>query len=128
MPRRSKIERDFGVVPLPQYQRPEPPPDLEPAVAAVWRQTVLSMRPDWFPSATWPLLIAYCRSVAAGQMLAARLRDLTIDDPAYGRFLDLCNKQDRQTAALARSLRITPKSRRDPVDSRWQDRRRPWEG
>jgi hypothetical protein len=126
MPRHSAADT---VVPLElkQYQRPEPPSGLQPAVAEIWRQTVSSMRPDWFHRATWPLLTAYCRSVVAGQLLAGELRRRTVDDPSYARFLKLCNEQDRQTAALARSLRLTPKSRRDPVDSRWQDRKKPWE-
>ena len=128
MPRRSKAEHDLGVVPLPQYQRPKPPADLEPAVAAVWRATVSSMRPDWFHAAMFPLLTCYCRSVVAGNMLAGELRRRAVDDPDFDRFMKLCNQQDKVVVTLARSLRITPKSRRDPVDARWQDRRRPWEG
>ena len=55
MPRRSQADYDLPTgVPLPQYQRPEPPADLEPAVAEVWRSTVSSMRPDHFRRAMYP--------------------------------------------------------------------------
>ena len=128
MPRRSAADRDFStVVPLPQYQRPEPPADLEPAVAEVWRSTVSSMRPDHFHRAMYPLLTLYCRSVVVGELLAAELRRRTVEERDFGRFARMCNRQDAATLALARSLRITPKSRRDPVDRRWEDRKRPWE-
>ena len=127
MPRRSAADRDLTVVPLPQYQPPAPPAELEPEAAEVWRSTVSSMRPDHFHRAMYPLLTLYCRSVVVGELLAAELRRRTVEERDFGRFARMCNRQDAATLALARSLRITPKSRRDPVDRRWEDRKRPWE-
>jgi hypothetical protein len=125
MPRRSP--NDLNLVPLPQYQRPEPPEDLEPAAAEVWRATVSSMRPDHFHPGMFPLLRCYCRAVVAGEMLAAERGRRTVDDPDFARLTRLCNEQGKATLALARSLRLTPKSRRDPIDARPEWRRRPWE-
>jgi hypothetical protein len=129
MPRRSKGEADLNVVQLglPQYTRPDPPPDLEPPAAETWRTTVAAMRPDHFHGGTHHLLKLYCRSAMAGEMIAAGLQRKSVDDPGYRRLLNLANAQSKTTLALARSLRLTPKSRRDPVDTRWQDRRKPWE-
>jgi hypothetical protein len=127
MPRRSKAEADFAVVPLPQYQKPDPPPDLEPEVATVWRSTVSAMRPDHFHAGMFPVLKCYCRSVVVSERLAAQRARLSVDDRRYARLASLCNQQDKATLALARSLRLTPKSRRDPVDPRPEWRRKPWE-
>jgi len=128
MPRRSKAELDhLNVVPLPQYQRPEPPADLEPDVAAVWTATTSSLRPDHFHAAVFPLLICYCRAVVMSARLHAERGCLSVEDRRFARLANLCNQQDRTVLSLARSLRLTPRSRRDPVDTRWQDRRKPWE-
>jgi hypothetical protein len=127
MPRRSQADRDLVVVPLPQFQKPSPPDDLEPDVAAVWRATVAAMRADHFHGGMHALLKIYCRSVVASERLAAERGRRTIDDPDFARFSRLCNEQDKATLALARSLRLTPKSRRDPVDPHPEWRRKPWE-
>jgi hypothetical protein len=133
MPRRPKADADLRVVPLQAYTRPDPPADLEPELAAVWRLTTSTMRPEWFHAATFPLLRNYCRSVVVGEKLAALLSEKMASGPLkvdeeLDHLLKLVDAQSRQTTALARSLRVTPRSRRDPVDTRWQDRKRPWEG
>ena len=130
MPRRSKADHDLHVVKLglPEHRRPQPPPDLEPECVEIWRSTVTPMRADHFSPAMFPLLTLYCRCVVASRKLWAERGRRTIDDRDYPRFVRMCDAQDREVLALARSLRLTPKSRRDPIDSRWsQSRPKPWE-
>jgi len=132
VPRRSKADLDSPrVVPLAQYTPPEPPADLDPPVAAVWRSTVASMRADWLHAAMFPLMRCYCRSVVLVERFAGELRqrfdgDCKIDAELES-LLARHDAETRRMMALARSLRLTPKSRRDPVDRRWEDRRRPSE-
>jgi hypothetical protein len=132
MPRRSKADHDLHVVSLglPERRKVEPPPEIiaEPELLEVWKQTVEPMRPDHFNEAMFPLLVNYCRSVAASRMLWAERRRRSINDRDYGRLVRMCDTQDREVLALARSLRLTPRSRRDPIDARWsQSRPKPWE-
>src|SRR5262245_45860440 len=78
MPRRSP--NDLVVVPLPQFQKPEPPADLEPEVAQVWRETVQPLKADHFHDGMHPLLICYCRSVVASRNLWAERGRRSIGD------------------------------------------------
>jgi phage terminase small subunit len=130
MPRRSKADHDLHVVELglPELHKPEPPADMEPEVAEIWRSTVTAMRPGHFHGAVHHLLTLYCRCVVASRNLWAERGRRSIDDKNYGHLVRMCDTQDREVLALARSLKITPKSRRDPVDMKWsQNRPRPWE-
>ena len=110
--------------------RPEPPRELLPAEAEVWRLTVSAMKPDWFGAETHPLLRAYCTHVALVQWLGAELRDLAVDTPAFRKLASMHCAQSKMIASLATKLRITPQSnRRSSRDGRspTPPGPRPWE-
>jgi len=116
------------IVGLPQ--RPEPPPELSPAEKACWKVTVNGLKPGWFDPTTFPLLRAYCCTVANAGLVAARLRELKPGDKGFGALLSLHARLSKQMALLAVRLRITPSSRSsrgDPRDHRAGSGPRPWE-
>jgi len=113
-------------------QRPEPPPELDAAEAAIWRSTVTAMRPDWFTPETHPVLRAYCCLAVVSDRLADEARRaMSADDKEFSRAVKRFMSATKQLVVTAAKLRITPLSRmrsgrgeaRDPFGGR----PRPWE-
>ena len=89
-----------------------------------------SLKPGWFDPTTFPLLRAYCCTVANAGFIAARLRELKPGDKGFSALLSLHARLSKQMALLAVRLRITPSSRSargDPRDHRAGSGPRPWE-
>jgi len=112
---------------LPQYRRPDPPKRLSTDEAEIWRSTVGACRPDQFPACTFPVLTAYCRHAVAAERIGRKHSETAPEHPDFRRLARLFDLESRSLIACARSLRITPRSRRDPVDRHPEWRRRPWE-
>ena len=129
MPRKSKADHDLHVVELglPQYRRAAPPATLSAEESAVWQRTVAACRVDQFPACTHPILVAYCRHSVASERIGRMLSKTAADDPNFKRLARLFDLESRALIACARSLRITPRSRRDPIDRHPEWRRKPWE-
>jgi hypothetical protein len=105
------------VAAIPNY-RPEPPPELGPEEAAVWRFTVAAMRPDWFGGETHPLLAQYCRHVVIARTLANAITATTAksDMVMLDRLNRLLAMQARETAAIAKlatRMRMTQQATRN---------------
>lgn len=108
------------VSPLPG-ERYEPPADLTPEQAKVWREVVATKPQDWFTADSWPLLCAYCRSTVTVNLLCAQIDSIergSIDDPkllaAYAKLLTMRNGEVKSLILLATAMRITQYSRLKP--------------
>jgi hypothetical protein len=127
--RGRKSAASLSIVPVTGIQRPEPPPEFTPVEAAVWTATVRAMKPTWFGPETHPLLSAYCFHVVTANELQAQLRTLTTGDREYRALLAALRAETKIMLAVARALRLTPRSNRYASDGRDGGRfhPRPWE-
>jgi hypothetical protein len=99
-------------------QRLPVPAELTPEQGEIWR-TITGCRPvDWFDAGSAPLLMAYCRTVAAQGVLAGAIDAFdpgtiaTEDGSAtYRRLLALQEVQTKLAIKLATSMRLSQHSR-----------------
>jgi len=82
--RKSAADLESVVIPveLPNA-RPEPPADLSPREAEIWRGVVSVMPPRHFGRERWPVLIGYCRHVIAAEAAWQMYSD-ALHDPSAG--------------------------------------------
>jgi hypothetical protein len=129
----SVVEGSFG-------KRPEPPADLSPDQADIWRATVASEAAGFFSTeAVRALLSDYCRHRDASNKVAVVINDydtlkLMNDDDAkhYDRLLKLRERETRSSASLATKMRLTNQARYTPQAAGTAARNaakgvRPWE-
>jgi hypothetical protein len=115
--RGKKSAAELSIVKL-ERPRPAPPKELTPSEAAIWVMTVDTKPADWFTQDTHPLLVAYCRHVQMGEVLAAQVRTFEMDWVGVEgglerleRLLRVRERETRAALALARSMRLTQQSR-----------------
>lgn len=135
MPKKSAAS--LAVV-APVFGRPEPPPELQPSEAEVWRSVVATKPADWFTRDTHPLLTGYCRAAVAADLIAAQVK---VFDPAWlatddglGRYNQLMKMAQRQAsllATLATKMRLAQQSKYGARGAETQSRAgaavKPWE-
>lgn len=119
----SRISREgLAVVVGTVGQRPDPPNELTPAQAAVWKSTVASETADFFRTdALKELLKDYCRHKISGAHLSAQI-DLydanTAMEPelilALDKLLKMRDRETRSAADKATKLRLTNQARYTP--------------
>ena len=131
MPRRSHSDIALSPLLMPADDRPEPPPDMGEAAAAVWRSVVGAMRSRWFTGENRDLLVRYCNAQAECARLESELTRLGVGLPAYDRISQRLNATATLALNYARALRITPRanteSKVDGRDVRRSNYARPWE-
>jgi hypothetical protein len=95
------------------------PPGLTVGQRATWRAIVRSRPVDWFDGGSAPLLVAYCRGIAAQTMLAARIDAFDPEELAtgegigrYDKLLALDDRQTRKLVKLATAMRLSQHARR----------------
>jgi len=94
--------------------RMEPPAELTPVQAATWRAVVASRPVDWFDGASAPLLVAYCRAVAAQAVIAVAIDTfgpIAERVVEYRKLLDLQDAQAKIVIRLATSMRLSQHAR-----------------
>jgi len=104
-------------------QRADPPDDLVPEAAAIWRLIVSSEPPDLISTAaTRDLLKDYCRHRATADKVSAIIdlfqADWLKSKDGVKRYSDLCKVRDaegRAAADKATKLRLTNQSRWHPT-------------
>jgi phage terminase small subunit len=120
-PRMARNDGESGdkggnLVVLPGRQRPEPPPEMLPEQAQIWRETVNAMRPDWFATPTpRALLRDFCTIEVVARRLARELRSAS---PMTAQYLSLAKTHREAVKSLlqlATALRLTPASNRKNV-------------
>jgi hypothetical protein len=114
MPRKSAAqlaaEEARAFLPGGKADRPDPPLDMLEVAAAIWRDTVASMKPRHFTRETWPLLTRYCNSMALCNQLEVELTRIAIQQREHGEVLKKLNSTAATALTYARALRLTPKS------------------
>jgi hypothetical protein len=137
--RGRKSAASLAVVAAMPGLRPEPPAELTPEQADVWRAVAATKPADWFGADTHPLLAGYCRHVAAARVLAGAIDAFAAPDLStgeglrrYGRLLAMRERETRAITALARSMRLTQQARYDARTANTAANRaggapRPWE-
>ena len=119
MPRRSLSDIALSPLLMPADDRPEPPPDMGEAAAAVWRSVVGAMRSRWFTGENRDLLVRYCNAQAECARLESELTRLGVGLPAYDRISQRLNATATLALSYARALRITPRANRESkIDGR----------
>lgn len=128
--RGRKSSAQLSVVPISAVRRPEPPDDLSPEEAEIWRATVGGMLADWFGAEVHPVLRCYCTLAVQADNLGRALRATAVGDKKFGRLASLHARTARTMVSLATKLRLTPtsnrQSKRDGRDPSGAVRR-PWE-
>ncbi|MBK7520113.1 MAG: hypothetical protein IPI75_08205 [Gammaproteobacteria bacterium] len=136
---RKSVDALITLAQVRAEKRAEPPADLTPHQAALWRSVVSTKPGEWFRPDTYQILAAFCRHCSTAAVI-----DQEIDrfDPAWLRedggleqFRKLAEMRERQTRAivsLARSMRLTQQARIHPVTAGRTgnldpERRKPWE-
>jgi hypothetical protein len=126
-----KSADSLGVVPVVEIlpKRPDPPDDLSPEEAAIWRQTVDSMRADWAGGEMLPLLRCYVAEVVLAEHWHKALRaiDMDADPKGFARVARYHRDASKTVMLMASRLRLTPRSNRSPKDLRERRLPRPWE-
>jgi hypothetical protein len=113
-------------------RRPQPPRELTPEQAQVWKTTAGALRADWFGPENFALLAQYCRHAALADVIDKALRATDIN-AHLARFARLAAMQSRESAmisSLATRMRLTIQSSRDSRISKRDplaNRLRPWE-
>ena len=135
MPRKSvnqaAMEEVAASMPGGKDERPDPPPDMPAAAAAVWRDVVSSMKARHFTKETHALLARYCHAMAECDRLETELARVGVGLPSYDRLSQRLNGTMTVALSYARALRLTPKSNLESrADAREPHRimgPKPWE-
>src|SRR5262245_51203047 len=110
MPRKSANEIELAPAVPWTHERPDPPPDMPEAPAAIWREAVSSMKARHFSKETHQLLARYCHAMAECARLEGELARVGVGLPSYDRLSQRLNSTASTALAFARALRLTPKS------------------
>lgn len=106
-------------------RRPEPPRDLTPTEAAVWRDFVADMPPGWYRPVNMPLLKSYCRCSVRMDDLEAAYRNAE-DDEECERLEGRIERQTKLMTSLATKMRLTQQATYDKKKSKGTTVARPW--
>lgn len=119
------------VTPLQVMRRPDPPPELTPEQADVWREVVSDLPGDWFAGKTHSLLAQLCRHAVSAkrvaQLIAAAEGSDEFDIADYDRLLKMQERESRCLASLSVKLRISQSTTYDKSKKKPAQTRKPWE-
>ena len=101
MPRKSAEER-AGVVWRSGGALPPPPKHLGREARVIWRETVKSRPPDFFPKGVLPLLEDFCVAAVVMRKVATRIQE----DPTEQTLVDTFKKLAAIKASTATKLRL----------------------
>jgi hypothetical protein len=131
-------EVSHKVVDIAVTKRPRAPGSLTPTEKKLFNAIVAERPPDFFDSASVPMLIEYCRIPTqldqVAEAIASFEQDWLKSDDGLKRYKDLVNLQDKaqkRIAALATKMRLAQQSRYDPTAARARPTKstgpKPWE-
>lgn len=120
--------------------RPDPPANLTPRQADIWKETVASEAADFFKTAALQALLTdYCHHRESAEILNSTIHPFTAEDIAdqegvdhYRKLLRMRDNEVKSAAQLATKLRLTNQSRYVPHAAATASRRataakKPWE-
>jgi phage terminase small subunit len=111
MPRKSKASLILAHI-GPGMSRLQPPAELAPEVAAIFRETVASAPADHFQPEDSVLLTAYCQTAVLVRQAAAALAANPIVNGRVSPWLAAHTTHVRLLAQLAMRLKLGPRARR----------------
>lgn len=139
MARKSASDKAVApVVSLP-LRLPDPPKNLSVAQSEIWKLVIASRSGDMIAPEAYPVLVEYCRSITAADMIAEQIDHFDplwiAEDDGLKRWDKLLGMQDRvsaKVASLATKLRITPQTRihkekAGTIASKGGGQRKPWQ-
>jgi hypothetical protein len=110
------------VVDITRAPPPEPPRELPPTQAAIWRDIFGAIPSGYVPRASYSVAISLCRHIdrecTLAQMVETFRPEWAQTDEGLQRLnklLSMAERESRAVAARARSLRLTPQSVHQPV-------------
>jgi glycerol-3-phosphate O-acyltransferase len=129
---RKSPESQAVVVALVPGTRPEPPRELTPEQAQVWKTTVGALRADWFGPENFALMAQFCRHAALADVIdkALRATDIKADLARFARLAAMQSRESAMISSLATRLRMTVQASRDSRISKRDPgagRPKPWE-
>ena len=99
---------------LDNQKRPPPPKSLSAEAAEVWRETVASLRADYFVQSDFPLLENYASAVAAARRARAVVEQQgPVVDGKLSPAMSALDAETRRISLFAVKLRLTPQARWD---------------
>lgn len=116
MPRKSAAS--LSVIPQPASAfvvRPEPPVDLTPPAAEIWRRLVASRDPKYFDVSSQALLATLCKAQAEAtriEQIVAAL-DPVEELPTFVRLTRVVDMHRARVSQLSTRLRLTKQSQLD---------------
>jgi hypothetical protein len=107
MPRKSAAA--LSVVPPVSPLPPEPPEDLTPAQAKIWRTIVKCRPPQYFDGACFELLRCYCQHADAANVIARQIQQTDENDlKRYSKLLGMACRETNALMSLSAKLRLAP--------------------
>jgi len=114
-------------------KRPDPPKDMPPDQATLWRQVVNTKPATWFTADSFPILTQFVRHVSTATLLEQRIAELDgCDISEIDKWLALRDRESKIILRLAASMRLTQNSRIKAETAATQhdnagDAGKPWE-
>jgi phage terminase small subunit len=105
MQRGRKSAAELSVVPIDAARKPvEPPADLKPQEAAIFRDVVASCDPTHFRKSDVPILAALCTATYLSRFYAGQIGE---DATAFKNYVETT----KLVISLSTKLRLTPQAR-----------------
>lgn len=122
----------LSVVPVTAVARIDPPSDLEPAEAALWRRVVDAKPADWFGEDSAPLLAEYVRACLSADLMDKQVKTAIAGGDAgeIKEMMKLRDMESKRVLSIGTKLRLTQQSRYTPkaaaTASKGAGKSRPW--
>jgi hypothetical protein len=123
----------LSVVPVEPVVRLQPPADLEPDEAALWRRVVDAKPADYFGDESAPVLAEYVRASVMADLLDKQVKTaIAGGEPAEIKaMLQLRDMESKRVLSIATKLRLTNQSRYTPQAAATASKKasgaRPWQ-
>ena len=117
--RKSAAEQSVApLAAVKDSKQPDTQHELKGRALAVYRAAISSFPSGHFSAGELPQLAAYARHVARGEDMERRIDDFDGDDMAeLDRLTRMAERESRVSLALARTLRLTQQTRRQPISA-----------
>lgn len=122
----------LSVVPVEPIARIQPPTDLEPAEAELWRRVVDAKPADWFGEDSAPLLAEYVRACLSADLMDKQVKTAIAGGDAgeIKEMMKLRDMESKRVLSIGTKLRLTQQSRYTPkaaaTASKGAGNARPW--
>src|SRR5690242_19332375 len=89
-----------------RIERLEPPRDLTPSQAELWRSVIATKPADWFQPDSAPVLYEYCRAKSAADFIASQIDrfqpECMKDEGGFRLYVEMLKEQREQAKLLTK--------------------------